>query len=107
MIGAPPETWPWKALRFSAVSRISTFYGIMITMYWEVGGRHQTPHFHARYGEHEASIAIEHLAVLAGDLPPKALGLVFEWASLYRLELTANWQRVQRHESLVPIPPLP
>jgi hypothetical protein len=91
---------------FLAVPRISAFYGIVITMYWEVGGRHQTPHFHARYGEHEASIAIEPLAVLAGDLPPKALGLVFEWASLRRPELRANWERVQRHQSLVPIPPL-
>src|SRR5207245_10764364 len=49
--GLCPDRRPEKALCFSARPRISAFYGIMITMYWEVGGRHQTPHFHARYGE--------------------------------------------------------
>ncbi len=86
--------------------RISAFYGIVITMYWEVGGRHQTSHFHARYGDDEASIAIEPLAVMAGQLPPKALGLVFEWAAQHSTELQHNWQRALRHEPLPPIPPL-
>ncbi len=75
-------------------------------MFWELAGQHQAPHFDARYGEHEASIAIEPLAVLAGSLPPKALGLVFEWAAIHRTELTENWERVTRREPLVPIPPL-
>jgi hypothetical protein len=89
-----------------AVPRISAFYGIVIMMFWELGGQHQAPHFHARYGEHEASIAIEPLAVLAGSLPPKAIGLVFEWAAIHRSELIENWERVTRREHLVPIPPL-
>jgi hypothetical protein len=88
------------------VPRISAFYGIVITMYWELGGRHQAAHVHARYSDQEASIGIAPPAVLAGDLPPKALGLVFEWAALHRSELEANWQRIQRHERLEPIPPL-
>jgi hypothetical protein len=88
------------------VLRISAFYGIVIAMYWDVGGRHEAAHFHARYGEHEASIGIAPPAVLAGALPPKALGLVFEWAAIHRAELEANWERVQRHESLEQISPL-
>lgn len=40
--------------------RISTFYGIVVTMY---SSDHAPPHFHARYGEHEAKIAID-----TGDL---------------------------------------
>jgi len=39
------------------------------------------PHFHARYGDDEASIDIEDLAVIAGRIPPRALRLVVEWAS--------------------------
>jgi Domain of unknown function (DUF4160) len=31
---------------------------------------HGVPHFHALYGEHEASIAIETLDPLYGNLPP-------------------------------------
>ena len=39
---------------------------------------HAPPHFHVRYGEHKAIIAIESLAFLEGYLPPRALGLVAE-----------------------------
>lgn len=68
---------------------ISRFLGIIITMYFR---DHAPPHFHARYNEHEAQIAIETLGVLNGSLPPKVLSLVVEWASLHRDELLANWQ---------------
>jgi hypothetical protein len=53
------------------VPRISAFYGIVITMYWETGGQHHAAHFHATYGEHEASIGIEPLVVLDGSLPAR------------------------------------
>ena len=56
---------------------ISRFFGIVILMFYN---DHSPPHFHARYGEHRATIAIEPLAVLTGLLPPRALGLVMEWA---------------------------
>lgn len=39
---------------------------------------HNPPHFHARYGEHKAEIAIETLALLARKLPPRVMGLVME-----------------------------
>jgi Domain of unknown function (DUF4160) len=40
------------------VPRISFFYGIGIWMYWNEGV-HARPHFHARYGGHAASIALD------------------------------------------------
>ena len=86
--------------------RLSTQYGIVIAMYWEAPGRHHAAHFHALYGEHEASIGIEPLAVLDGCLPPRALGHVMEWASLHLDELRDNWQRVLDQRPLVPIEPL-
>jgi len=86
--------------------RISAFYGIVIAMYWEAAGRHHAAHFHALYGEHEASIGIEPLAVLDGWLPPRALGHVMEWACLHPDELRDNWQRVLDQRPLVPIEPL-
>ena len=49
------------------------------------------PHFHAEYAEFEARVAIETLAVLSGNLPARAMGLV-EWATLHRQELQAQWQ---------------
>jgi hypothetical protein len=68
------------------VPRISAFYGIVITMYWETGGQHHAAYFHATYGEHEASIGIEPLVVLDGSLPVRALGHVMEWAALHEQE---------------------
>lgn len=46
--------------------RISAFYGIVIAMYFD---DHPPPHFHARYGEHEAQILIANGDVLHGWLP--------------------------------------
>lgn len=53
--------------------RISSFHGIVITMYYR---EHGVPHFHARYGEHKASISIDHVEVLGGFLPMQALRLI-------------------------------
>ena len=86
--------------------RISAFYGIVITMYWETGGQHHAAHFHATYGEHEASIGIEPLVVLDGSLPVRALAHVMEWAALHEQELRENWQRVTKRTALASIEPL-
>jgi hypothetical protein len=51
--------------------RVSEFFGILIYMYYE---DHSPPHFHAIYGDNEALIAIQDLALLKGYLPPRALG---------------------------------
>jgi hypothetical protein len=67
---------------------ISSFYGILIKMYF---GDHVPPHFHAEYGEFSAQVRIIDFGVEAGYLPPKALALVVEWASIYKEELMQNW----------------
>jgi hypothetical protein len=38
-----------------AMLRISSFYGIIIAMYYD---DHLPPHFHARYGEFDAQVLI-------------------------------------------------
>ena len=68
---------------------ISSFYGILIKMYF---GDHVPPHFHAEYGEFTAQISIRELGIIEGYLPPKALALVVEWASIHRQELAENWK---------------
>jgi hypothetical protein len=85
------------------VPRISTFYGIVIAMYYL---DHAPPHFHAIYGEHEATIVIGDLEVLSGFLPTRALRLVREWAELHGDELAANWQKAREHVPLDSIEPL-
>jgi len=82
---------------------ISRFYGIVIRMFYI---DHFPPHFHAEYGEHEALIDINTLAVIAGKLPPRALGLVMEWASLHQNEINSQWEKARNLETLDKIQPL-
>jgi len=80
------------------------FYGIIITMYF---ADHAPPHFHAEYAGHKALIDINTLAVIAGRLPPRAMGLVAEWASLHQDELFAAWRQAHNLEPPGKIEPLP
>jgi len=82
---------------------ISSFYGIIIWIYWK---DHNPPHFHAQYGEYEILIKIEDLSVYAGSLPSRAFGLVMEWASLHQEELMHNWDLMKQDLSLKKIEPL-
>lgn len=75
--------------------RISAFHGIVITMYYR---EHGVPHFHARYAEHNASVAIDTLDVLEGSLPSPALTLVRRWAELHRGELVTNWEHARNKD---------
>jgi len=54
----------------------------------------------------KAEIAIETLAVIAGRLPPRVLGLVMEWAALHRSELMEDWDLARRQADLKKIAPL-
>jgi len=85
------------------VPKLSEFFGIVIYMYW---GDHGPPHFHARYGGEKASIVIDDLSVLAGGLPPRALGLVVEWGALHKNELELAWHKASENEPVDPIKPL-
>jgi hypothetical protein len=82
---------------------ISRFYGILIAMFWD---DHNPPHFHARYGEYKVAIEIGTLRILDGDLPPRALGLVVEWASQHKMELMNNWEEARNNRRLQKIEPL-
>jgi hypothetical protein len=82
---------------------ISRFFGIVIRMYQN---DHYPQHFHAVYGEFEALINIETLAIYRGDLPRRALALVLEWAALHRDELRQDWELARKGQSLQPIAPL-
>jgi uncharacterized protein DUF4160 len=85
------------------VPEICRFYGIVIKMYFD---DHNPPHFHAEYGSAEAVLEINTLAIIAGQIPPRALGLIAEWASLHRDELRVCWQRAKNLEPPGRIDPL-
>ncbi len=83
--------------------RISSFYGIMIWMYFN---DHNPPHFHAAYGEHEILIRIFDLSVYSGSLPSPAIGLVMEGAFLHQTELMENWKLLEQTLPFKKIEPL-
>jgi hypothetical protein len=66
---------------------------------------HGVPHFHAVYGEHEASIEIES-GVVHGEFSPRALRLVLEWTELHKAELLENWELARQGQPLKRIAPL-
>ncbi len=83
--------------------QISSFLGVVIRMFYL---DHNPPHFHAVYGEYEGIIAIDSLEMVGGDLPPRVLSLVLEWANLHQTELIDNWGRAREKRNLVAIAPL-
>ena len=82
---------------------ICRFYGIIIAMFFD---DHNPPHFHARYGKDNVAIEISSLRVLEGQISPRALGLVVEWASQHERELLANWDLAKHSQPIKKIPPL-
>ena len=81
---------------------ISSFYGIIISMYPE---DHNPPHFHVRYNEFRAIIGIKDRNVI-GEMPNRALKIVFEWLDIHKKELMDNWNNLQKGKSVVKIKPL-
>ncbi|MDE2781951.1 MAG: DUF4160 domain-containing protein [Gemmatimonadota bacterium] len=82
---------------------VSRFYGIVIRMFFR---EHGPPHFHAEYSGQQAVFGIEDLTVLRGRIPPRALGIVKEWALLHQAELRAAWDRARCQEAPGKIAPL-
>jgi hypothetical protein len=52
-------------------------------------------------------IGIDTLAVIAGKLPPRATGLVMEWAAQHQGELQAACGQARQLQPIVRIAPLP
>jgi hypothetical protein len=82
---------------------IARFFGIVVQMYVD---DHHPPHFHARHAGLEVAISIDDLAVLRGQLSPRAHALVVEWAAMHQAELQADWALARAGLPLRRIEPL-
>jgi hypothetical protein len=81
---------------------ISRFLGIIIAMFYQ---DHVPPHFHAKYGEFEITVALE-TGLITGQFPTRALDHVLEWYGLHKLELNENWELAKERKPLKYIAPL-
>jgi len=76
---------------------ISTFYGIVIRMYFKDTEQHHNPHFHAKYGGSNAVFDLDG-NVIAGTFPPSQTKYVSAWADIHKVELEALWEIMQNDE---------
>lgn len=82
---------------------ISWFNGISIRMFFN---DHPPPHFHARYGRHQAQVGIGDARFLEGRLPTPQRRLVQLWAMRYKAELMAAWTAIRSDQAPERIPGL-
>ena len=97
---SPAQRLSWQRLEPGEISR---FLGIVVDMACKEDA---PPHFHARYETTSAVIELPSLRLLRGDLFPRALGFVREWASMHRDELMQDWELARTGQALKPIAPL-
>lgn len=84
---------------------LSMFYGIIVRMQSEKGGKHNKPHIHAVYGGDEIVVALDG-EILEGDFPSKQTKLLLAWIAIHEDELKANWRLLSEGEGYFKIEPL-
>ena len=65
---------------------LSMFYGIIVRMQSEKGGKHSKPHIHALYGEEEIIVSLNG-EVLEGKFPNRQLKMLLAWMTIHEDEL--------------------
>lgn len=79
---------------------LSMFFGIIVRMQSEGGGKHNKPHIHALYGDNEIVVGID------GEFPNKQMKLLLAWIAIHEDELKANWKLLSNGEGYFKIEPL-
>ena len=84
---------------------LSMFFGIIVRMQCERGGKHHKAHIHALYGDCEIVIALDG-QILEGELPKKQLKMLEGWMAIHEDELWANWRMLSDGDGYFKIDPL-
>ncbi len=82
---------------------ISTFFGIVIRMYYD---EHDPPHLHAEYQGYRAVLDFRGNILKGGLGSRTAVRLVREWIDLHEDELNGLWDLARAGKELGRIPPL-
>ena len=86
---------------------LSRFFDIIVRMYMELGGQHNTPHLHAYYQNEVAVMGISPIELIAGTLPRRQQRLLeAPGQKLHQTELEQAWIRLQDGRRPTPIEPL-
>ena len=85
---------------------VSSFYGLIIYMYYLDNKQHNFPHIHVKYQQFEAIYKIPDGVILDGSLPTGKSKLVEAWIELHKDELMADWDLASSGQKIFSIEPL-
>ncbi len=71
---------------------ISTFFGIIISMYYLDTKQHSLPHIHVSFAEFSAVFSLPDGLLLEGELPTNKSKLVLAWIEIRKEELMKDWE---------------
>ena len=81
------------------------FYGIIIRMQSEKGGKHHVPHIHVICGDDESVFSLDG-EQLEGTIQSSKKKLVEAWIEIHKEELKADWKLLEEGEQYFKIEPL-
>jgi len=84
---------------------LSRFQGIIIKMLFKDTAKHNKPHVHIFYGEHEASVGVDG-EMLAGSLPVRQYKMLVGWLALHEEEVYTAWNNAVQGIQFNKIKPL-
>ncbi len=84
---------------------LSMFYGIIIRMQSEKGGKHHVPHIHVICGDDESVFSLDG-EQLEGTIQSSKKKLVEAWIEIHKEELKADWKLLEEGEQYFKIEPL-
>ena len=84
---------------------LSMFFGIIVRMSREMGGKHNMPHVHVEYSGDEVVVALDG-TILEGSIPKAKMKLLEAWMEIHREDLEANWKLLSHGEQFFRIDPL-
>lgn len=84
---------------------LSMFYGIIIRMQSERGGKHHLPHIHVICSDKESVFTLDGEQI-DGEIPSNKKKLVEAWIEIHKEDLETNWQLLNEGEQAFRIEPL-
>lgn len=85
---------------------LSTFYGIIVYMYFMDNRQHNLPHINVKYQDHEVVVSIPEGDILEGSIPSSKMKLLQAWIEIHKDELVADWALAVSGEQPYKIDPL-
>jgi hypothetical protein len=101
------EDYKFPRNEVCAMPVLSVFFGIIVRMYHEQGGKHNMPHIHAEYSGKEVVVALDGTVLESEkEFPKNKLKLLVAWMEIHRDDLEANWKLLSSGEQFFRIDPL-